>query len=144
MASTSASTTCDIDPELVEKLKQFRFAKYSSGNAAFVLQIDRKQLKIVEDEVYDDITIEDLVEELPENTPRFIILSYELQHSDGRKNFPLVFIYWSPSTAKAEVHMLYASAKTYLQEKIGVTRDLDIREPEMLTDEFLEQNLKSV
>lgn len=29
-------STCDIDPALVEKIKQFRFAKYSSGNAAFV------------------------------------------------------------------------------------------------------------
>jgi len=27
-----------------------------------IVQIDRKTLKIVEDEVYDDITLEDLVE----------------------------------------------------------------------------------
>lgn len=63
-----------------------------------IVQIDRKTLKIIEDEVYDNITLEDLVEgsnlteclsstfnlltwiyiELPENTPRFIILSYEV------------------------------------------------------------------
>ncbi|ORY93821.1 glia maturation factor beta-like protein [Syncephalastrum racemosum] len=138
------SSTCDISPELVEKIKEFRFAKYSSGNAAFVLQIDRKKLEIVEDEVHDNISVEDLVEELPENSPRFIILSYELTHSDGRKNFPLVFIYWSPSTAKAEINMLYASAKTFLQEKINVNRGFDIREPEQFTDEFLSSQLKSV
>ena len=28
----------------------------------YLVQIDRKQLKIVEDEVFDDISIEDLVE----------------------------------------------------------------------------------
>ncbi|KAI9362403.1 hypothetical protein BD770DRAFT_382522, partial [Pilaira anomala] len=138
MVSTS---TCEIDADLVEKIKQFRFAKYESGNAAFVLQIDRKTLKIIEDEVYDDISLEDLVEELPENTPRFIVLSYERKHSDGRVNFPLVFIYWSPSTAKAEVNMLYASAKTYLQETIDVMRDFDIREPGSLTDEYLSKQL---
>ncbi|KAI7884529.1 glia maturation factor beta [Lichtheimia hyalospora FSU 10163] len=137
-------STCDIDPALVDKIKQFRFAKYSSGNAAFVLQIDRNELKIVEDEVHDNISIEDLVEELPENSPRFIILSYELQHADGRKNFPLVFIYWSPSTAKTEISMLYASAKTFLQDTIDVQRGIDIREPETFTAEYLDSQLKHV
>ncbi|KAI9313117.1 glial maturation factor [Dichotomocladium elegans] len=125
-------STCDIAPELVEKIKQFRFAKYSSGNAAFVY------------EVYDNISIEDLVEELPENSPRFIILSYELVHSDGRKNFPLVFIFWCPSTAKTEIMMLYASAKAFLQDKIDVNRGIDIREADQFTDEFLVSELKSV
>ncbi|KAG0167162.1 hypothetical protein DFQ28_006243 [Apophysomyces sp. BC1034] len=137
----SSTSTCDIDPALVEKLKAFRFAKYSSGNAAFVLQIDRKQLKIVEDEVYDNISLEDLVEELPENSPRYIVLSYERRHADGRINFPLVFIYWSPSSAKAEVNMLYASAKTYLQETINVMRGFDIREADMLNDKYLSSQL---
>ncbi|KAI9478880.1 MAG: glia maturation factor beta [Benjaminiella poitrasii] len=137
----SASSTCDIDESLVQKIKEFRFAKYDTGNAAFVLKIDKKSLKIVEDEVHDNISIEDLVEDLPENTPRFIILSYELKHDDGRKNFPLVFIYWSPSTCKAEVNMLYASAKTYLQEKIDVMRGFDIHDPETLTDEYLSKRL---
>ncbi|CAO3624369.1 unnamed protein product [Mucor hiemalis] len=137
----SATSTCEISPELVQKIKDFRFAKYESGNAAFVLQIDRKTLKIVEDEVHDNISLEDLIEELPENTPRFVILSYELKHDDGRVNFPLVFIYWSPSTAKAEVNMLYASAKTYLQQTISVNRGFDIRDPETLTDEYLAKQL---
>ncbi|KAI8969278.1 hypothetical protein BDF20DRAFT_894190 [Mycotypha africana] len=136
-----ASATCDIDEALVQKIKDFRFAKYESGNAAFVLKIDKKSLKIEEEEVFDDISLEDLVEELPENTPRFIILSYGLKHSDGRTNFPLLFIYWSPSTAKAEINMLYASAKTFLQEKIDVMRGFDIRDPESFTSEYLESQL---
>ncbi|CAO3625327.1 unnamed protein product [Cunninghamella blakesleeana] len=135
-------STCDIDPALVEKIKQFKFQKFSSGNAAFVLKIDKKKLVIEEDEVYENISLEDLVEELPENTPRYIILSYELKHSDGRTNFPLVFLYWIPSTSKTELSMLYTSGKTYLQEKIDVMRDYEIREPENLTDEYLKSVLK--
>ncbi|CAO3615934.1 unnamed protein product [Cunninghamella echinulata] len=136
------ASTCDIDPALVEKIKQFTFQKFSSGNAAFVLKIDKKKLLIEEDEVYENISVEDLVEELPENTPRYIILSYELKHSDGRTNFPLLFVYWAPSTCKAELHMLYTSGKTYLQEKIDVMRGFEIREPETLTDEYLKSQLK--
>ena len=39
-----SASTCEIDAELEQKLKEFRFAKYSSGNAAFVckyLKIER-------------------------------------------------------------------------------------------------------
>ncbi|CAM0137925.1 hypothetical protein VKS41_001146 [Umbelopsis sp. WA50703] len=137
----SSGNTCDIDDDLVQKLKDFRFKKFSSGNAAFVLKVDKKNLKVVEDEEHDDISLEDLVEELPENAPRFIILSYELKHKDGRNSFPLVFIYWSPKDVNPQLHMLYATAKTYLQEKIDVTRGFDIRDTEDLTDEFLQSQL---
>jgi hypothetical protein len=43
------------------------------------------------------------------------LLNYlmQLKHSDGRTNFPLLFIYWSPSTAKAEVHMLVSTEITH-------------------------------
>ncbi|CAO3690324.1 unnamed protein product [Umbelopsis ramanniana] len=137
----SSGNTCDIDEELVQKLKEFQFKKYSQGNAAFVLKVDKKSLKIVEDEEYDDISLEDLVEELPDNAPRFIILSYELKHKDGRQSFPLVFIYWSPKDVNPSLHMLYATARTYLQEKIDVTRGFDIRDTDELTDNFLTSQL---
>ncbi|KAI8074099.1 glia maturation factor gamma [Gongronella butleri] len=135
-------STCDIDTALVEKLKEFRFKKYSSGNAAFVLKIDKKNLKIVEDEVHEDVSLEDLVEELPENVPRYVVLSYELSHADGRKQFPLVFIFWAPEGSNPELHMLYTTAKLYLQEKIDVIREFEIRDPEGLTDEYLQSKLK--
>ncbi|KAI7872649.1 hypothetical protein BDF14DRAFT_1747119 [Spinellus fusiger] len=135
------SSTCDIAPELVEKIKKFRFAKYTQGHAAFILKIEREQLSIVEDEVYESISLEDLVEELPETSPRYIVLSFERKHSDGRVNYPLLFIYWSPSSAKAEINMLYASAKTFVQETTDVLRGLDIREPELLTDSYINSQL---
>lgn len=45
--------------------------------------------------------------ELPENSPRFIVLSYELHHKDGRTSFPLVLIYWAPQTSSMELKTLY-------------------------------------
>lgn len=32
----AATQICDIDPEVLEKVKQFRFSKKSEGNAAYV------------------------------------------------------------------------------------------------------------
>lgn len=68
-------------------------------------------------EQFDNISIEDLAEgmptpaltvsdldtvatELPENSPRYVLLSYEVEHSDGRKSFPLVLLNWAPTTSE--------------------------------------------
>ncbi|KAJ1980316.1 hypothetical protein H4R35_001169 [Dimargaris xerosporica] len=69
--SSYATVTCSVDPALVQALDKFRFAKQKANVAAFVVKIDRKQLSVVEDEIFDDITLEDLVEELPDDAPRY-------------------------------------------------------------------------
>ena len=48
--------------------------------------------------------------ELPENAPRYVVLSYELNHSDGRKSFPLVLVNWAPSSSEMGLLTLHASA----------------------------------
>ncbi|CAB4427387.1 unnamed protein product [Rhizophagus irregularis] len=126
---------------VLEKLRKFRFSKSSKGSAAFVLKIDREKLLVMEDEQYDNISLEELIEELPENSPRYIVLSYELLHDDGRKSYPLILIYYSPVTTNPETNMLYASAKTYFQQKADLNKVFDIRDTETLTDEWLKSKL---
>jgi len=139
-----SQSTCDVDSEVLQKLRKFRFSRRSQkGTSAFVLKIDREKLCVVEDEVYDEITLEDLVEELPETSPRYIVLSYELAHGDGRTSYPLVLIYYAPASTKPELHMLYASAKVYFQQKADINKVFDIREAETLTDEWLREKLLS-
>ena len=48
--------------------------------------------------------------ELPENSPRYVLLSYELDHIDGRKSFPLVLINWAPTSSETGLLTLHASA----------------------------------
>ncbi|KAF9151985.1 hypothetical protein DFQ27_002083, partial [Actinomortierella ambigua] len=135
------STTCDIDPKLLAKLEAFRFAKRSEGNAVIICKIDRNSLLIQEDTDETNISLEDIQELLPESVPRFIVLSYELKHDDGRTSYPLVFLYYSPQSAKPEMNMLYASAKTHFQSKVGLGKVYDVKEAEDLTDEWLREKL---
>ncbi|CAG8494770.1 3735_t:CDS:2 [Diversispora eburnea] len=131
-AKRKTVTSLDVvDPVVLEKLKKFRFGKRSQGNAAFVLKIDRKNLLVVEDGIYDNISLSELVDVLPETNPRYIVLSYELSHNDGRKSYPLVLIYYSPPSIKLETHML----------KADLNKVFDIREVESLTDEWLQEKL---
>jgi hypothetical protein len=52
----------DIDEDVTKALRKFRFQRRSQGNAAIVIKINKVALKMVVDEEYDNISIEDLVE----------------------------------------------------------------------------------
>ncbi|KAI0818645.1 hypothetical protein BC629DRAFT_1587993 [Irpex lacteus] len=87
---SAMSHTVDIPQELKTALRKFRFARRNAGHAAIVVKINKQKLIMEEVEQFDNISLEDLAEELPENAPRYVVLSYELAHDDGRKSFPLV------------------------------------------------------
>uniref|UniRef100_A0A8D2JKV7 ADF-H domain-containing protein n=1 Tax=Varanus komodoensis TaxID=61221 RepID=A0A8D2JKV7_VARKO len=56
---------CDVDPELTEKLKKFRFRK-ETNNAAIIMKIDKdRQLVVLEEEfqVFEIRSTEDLTEQ---------------------------------------------------------------------------------
>lgn len=97
------------------------------GNAALVIKINKLKLIMEKVEQFDEITIDELVEgstachsteyqintdltELPENAPRYVVLSHELHHSDGRKSYPLVLINWAPTSSETSLLTLHASA----------------------------------
>ncbi|MED6243815.1 hypothetical protein ATANTOWER_027433 [Ataeniobius toweri] len=67
---SSSLVVCEVDDSLKEKLKKFRFRK-ETNNAAILMKIDMgKQLVILEEE-FEDISLDDLRNELPERQPRY-------------------------------------------------------------------------
>ncbi|RKP13604.1 hypothetical protein BJ684DRAFT_467, partial [Piptocephalis cylindrospora] len=66
-----------ISDTLLQRMKKFRFAKTES-TTALVLRINRKDQTLEEEDFYDDVQMEDLVEELPDNQPRYIIMSFKV------------------------------------------------------------------
>ncbi|XP_053701956.1 glia maturation factor beta isoform X2 [Synchiropus splendidus] len=86
---------CEVDADLVEKLKKFRFRK-ENNNAAIVMKIDKKRQLVILEEEYEDLSPDELKDELPERQPRFVVYSYKYEHSDGRISYPLCFIFSSP------------------------------------------------
>ena len=88
---------CSISDSLREELNAF---SQSSGlNSAIVLKIDPSgtNCKVVDDESYDDITVEELQEELPEHLPRYVVY----KNGDGL----MCFIFISPSGTKPELQV---------------------------------------
>ncbi|EIN07231.1 glia maturation factor beta [Punctularia strigosozonata HHB-11173 SS5] len=136
------SHTVDIPQELKDALRKFRFARRNAGSAAMIVRVNKQKLILEEVEQYDSISIEDLAEELPENNPRYVVLSYELHHSDGRKSFPLVLLNWVPPTAEISLTTLHASAFIDFQNTADVSKVIDVRDgADGLTKEIIDSKL---
>jgi hypothetical protein len=58
--------------------------------------------------------------ELPESSPRYVVLSYILEHKDGRTSSPLVLINWAPA-CETSLLTLHASALIDFQNTVSPT-----------------------
>ncbi|XP_041734868.2 glia maturation factor beta-like [Coregonus clupeaformis] len=101
------------------------------------MKIDmEKQLVILEEE-YEDISLDDLRNELPERQPRFIVYSYKYVHTDGRGFYRLCFIFSSPVGYKPEQQMMYAGSKNQLVSAAELTKVFETRNIDDLSEEWL-------
>ncbi|XP_012932801.1 glia maturation factor gamma isoform X4 [Heterocephalus glaber] len=146
---------CEVDPELKEKLRKFRFRK-ETDNAAIIMKVDKdRQMVVLEEElqvvtccllsyVYfwpQNISPEELKLELPERQPRFVVYSYKYVHEDGRVSYPLCFIFSSPVGCKPEQQMMYAGSKNRLVQTAELTKVFEIRTTDDLTEAWLQEKL---
>lgn len=135
--------TVDIPQSIKDDLRKFRFSKRSmQGSAAFIIKINKSKLVMEKIEQFDEISIDELAEELPENAPRYVVLSHELNHPDGRKSYPLVLVNWAPTSSETSLLTLHASALLDFQKIADVSKVIEIRDgPELLTKEAIDAQL---
>ena len=119
-------------------------------------QIDKQNLEIsqVDDETYSNL--QELAEELPGHSPRFVLLSYPLTlvnipmtrniddgltvlQASGRLSVPYVLLYYLPVTCNAELRMLYAGAKELMRNTAEAGRVIELTDAEDL--ETIEEKL---
>lgn len=103
-------------------------------------QIDKRTLEISrsDDTVYT--SMQDLSDELPDNSPRFILLSYPLTLGSGRLSVPYVMLNYLPATCNQETRMLYAGAKELMRNQSEAGRMIEIDAAEEV--ETIEQVLQ--
>ncbi|XP_031564555.1 glia maturation factor gamma-like [Actinia tenebrosa] len=133
-------SVCEIDPELKEKLRAFRFRK-GNTSAAIIMKVQPENLLVILDEEHEDISVDNLREELPEHLPRYVAFSYVLNHDDGRVSYPLCFVFISPSGTKPELQMMYAGSKQEVVKELGFTKVFELRSVEEFTEEWLKTKL---
>ena len=106
------------------------------------MKINKDKLECELEESLNEISLQELGDELPDTQPRFIMLSYAYKRDgDGRVSYPLIFFYYSPVVVKPETHMLYAAAKSHIVKQCDVGKCYDIRDVDCLNDQWLREKL---
>lgn len=134
---------CEIPPELKEELRKFRFSKSESTNV-LILKIDRAKQRVELEEKYEDCDLDEVRDELPTQQPRYILISYKLEHPDGRFSYPMCLIFYTPTGCSPEMQMLYAGSRNKLIQECQLTKNIELRENEDLTKEFLDSKMLTV
>ncbi|CAD5222285.1 unnamed protein product [Bursaphelenchus xylophilus] len=129
-------TVCNVPQEVVDRVKQFRFAK-SKTTDALILKIDKESMTIEVEEELEDVLIEEITQEVPAHQPRFILISFENKIEDGRITYPLCFIFYCPPGCPVELTMLYAGSRNNLVQLCELSKCAEIRDLEDITFEFL-------
>ncbi|KAF1982222.1 glia maturation factor beta [Aulographum hederae CBS 113979] len=138
---SSESRLYTFSTETKDKLRKFRLGTSRAKDPqAVIYQIDKKTLEISQDgtETYTSLPL--LGDDLPDHSPRFILLSYPLTLASGRLSVPYVMLYYLPETCNGELRMVYAGAKELMRNTSEVGRIIEIDSVEDL--EGIEEVLK--
>ncbi len=137
----SSVSVCEIDTDLRKRLKEFRFRK-SPLKSAIVMKINRELKRLECESTHEDITCDELRDELPERQPRFVVYSFPLDHGDQRVSYPMCLLFSTPRDCKTELQVMYAGTKLNLVKEAELTKVFEIRDLEDLTEEWLSDKLK--
>ncbi|KAI7170189.1 hypothetical protein KC343_g13246 [Hortaea werneckii] len=158
-----------FSPETKNALRRFRLGTSRAKDPqAVIYQIDKSTMEIkqVDETIYSNM--QDLSDELPDNSPRYVLLSYPLtmthkkdhrqakqenqslltpstplfnvQQESGRLSVPYVMINYLPPTCSSEMRMLYAGAKELMRNQAEVNRIIEMDAAEEI--EEIEEKLK--
>ncbi|KAF4846431.1 Actin-depolymerizing factor gmf1 [Colletotrichum siamense] len=132
----SESRLYTFSQETKDHLRKFRLGTSRSNDPqAVIYYIDKNTHEIKQDDdkvVYK--SLEEIGDDLPDHSPRFVLLSYPLTLPSGRLSVPYVLIYYLPITCNNEIRMLYAGAKELMRNTSEVGRVIDIQEAEDLEE----------
>ncbi|KAL2148562.1 hypothetical protein VTH82DRAFT_2116 [Thermothelomyces myriococcoides] len=133
---TSEARLYTFSQETKEHLRKFRLGtSRASGPQAVIYLIDKQTKEIRQDEDQTVYTsLEELADDLPDHSPRFVLLSYPLTLPSGRLSVPYVMLYYMPSTCNSELRMLYAGAKELMRNTSEVSRIIDLESAEELEE----------
>ncbi|XP_063932482.1 glia maturation factor beta-like [Zophobas morio] len=128
--------SCEVDTSLEILFKKFRVRK-SRLPAVIIARCDLLTKKIVFEEAYEEKSLNEIKDYLPEREPRFLAYTFLFKHEDGRISQPLVFIYVSPFGCKPELQTLYSTSVRPCLESLKLAKCFTVREIEEISDDWL-------
>lgn len=132
-----SQSICTIPTETSQSIRKFRLTPVKQSSTEIscqTYQIDPQTTNLLVDESLTIDSLSELNDELPDNSPRFILINYHYTKSDGRFVNPLVGIYWRPVTCKNDIKMLYAGSVENFKSLCNCNLWFDIQDEDDLED----------
>ncbi|ODQ45854.1 hypothetical protein PICMEDRAFT_35309 [Pichia membranifaciens NRRL Y-2026] len=131
-----SQSICKIPSTTKQQLRKFRLTPIKQSTTTIPTQLYKidKEQELQLDESLDLENFDDLAEELPDNSPCYILMNYGYTKPDGRFVSPLVGIYWRPDTARGEAKMLYAGAVELFKKEVGCNMWLECSDEDEIPD----------
>ncbi|KAF2152414.1 GMF family protein [Myriangium duriaei CBS 260.36] len=140
---SSEARLFSFSPETKTALRKFRLSTSRSNTPqAVIYQINKSTHEIhASDDGETYTSLQDIADELPDHTPRYVLLSHPITMSSGRLSVPYVMIYYLPVTCNNELKMMYAGAKELMKNTAECGKILEISDAEEMLE--IEERLKS-
>eukprot|EP00986_Skeletonema_menzelii_P016433 scaffold14557_cov133-Skeletonema_menzelii.AAC.5 len=116
--TATMATGVQVGDEVVKSFSAFKLQQEPYNLRYFIYEIKDKKTITIEKQGAREKTYDDLVEELPENDCRYVLIDIDFESSDGRPTSKIVFITWNPDTAKIRSKMLYSGSKEALKSAL--------------------------
>lgn len=130
------SSLYEFPEETTKRIRKFRLSGSRARTvSAEIYKIDTTKYTVEYDEPDDPIdSLAALQEELPDNTPRFVIMNYPYKSKDGRLLSPLVLIFYRPLTARQQAKMLYAGCLERFKSEVSPNEFLEVEDGDEFDD----------
>ena len=109
--SSGITVTDEVD-QVFNQLKahhQYRYVSFRVADDETSIIVDKKE---------KESTIEEFIEQLPRDQPRYYVYDVPYTALDGASRNRLIFVAWSPDTCPVKPKMVFASSKVAIKQRL--------------------------
>lgn len=134
-----------VSDDVVTQFNEFKLKRPPFNYRYFIYKIENDSRIVIESTAPRETDYEGFSETLSAITDecRYALIDLEVVTSDGRPASKLVFISWSPDTARMKSKMLYASSKEAIKRVlVGVGIHLNATDASELEEDYVMDSIK--
>ncbi|CAN0203500.1 unnamed protein product, partial [Ectocarpus fasciculatus] len=139
------TTGVTVNDEAVEMFNAFKLHRAPHDNRYFIYKIENDAEIIVDTFGDKTKTYDDFTACLPPNECRYGVFDLDFTTRDGREANKLIFISWSPDTAKIKNKMVYAASKEAIKSALmGIGIHLQATDQGELELDYIKSQVQKV
>ncbi|KAG1713525.1 hypothetical protein DVH05_001312 [Phytophthora capsici] len=138
------SSGVGVDDEVITQFNDFKLKRAPHDFRYFIYKIEDDSQIVIESTGPSTESYQDMADKLAQitNDCRYALVDLDLTTKDGRPTSKIVFLSWSPDTARIKSKMLYASSKEAIKRVLmGVGIHLTATDASELSLESIEDGV---